>query len=127
MSFDNLIILAEGGSGAATTATTATTAAPAPGEGAAQPQASGLMAMAPLFIILALFIGFQIFINKKQMKKRAQMIDAMVKGDPVMLNCGIFGTLEEVKNDTFVVAIANNVKIEVVKNGGTAVNKQTAK
>ncbi|MEG2076023.1 MAG: preprotein translocase subunit YajC, partial [Victivallaceae bacterium] len=102
MNFDNLIILAEGSGTTAAAATTATTTTPASGEGAAAAQQqSGWITMAPLFIILALFIGFQMFINKKQMKKRAQMIDSMVKGDPVMLNCGIFGTLDEVKNDSF--------------------------
>ena len=62
-------------------------------------------------------IFFMMRSQKKQAQKRQQMIDQVVKGTRVLLNSGMYGTIVEVKSNSFVVEIADRVQVEVVKNG----------
>lgn len=43
------------------------------------------------------------------------MLENLVSGDEIMTNGGIFGTITNVKEDRFIVKIAENTKIEVSK------------
>ncbi|MCQ2379644.1 MAG: preprotein translocase subunit YajC [Victivallaceae bacterium] len=89
-------------------------------EGAAQGQqgvGSGLIQMAPIFIILIVFMFFMTRSQKKQQQKRQQMLDQLVKGTPVMLGSGIYGTIVEVLENDFRVEIAPAVVVKVAKNG----------
>ena len=59
----------------------------------------------------------------KERKKREAMLTSIKSGDKVITIGGIHGTVAEVKNDGFVIKIADNVKIEVTKNAvGSVVN-----
>lgn len=99
-----------------TTTVVADGAAAAPGA-AAQPQPNMLTGMLPIIIVFAVMIFFMMRSQKKQAQKRQQMIDQVVKGTRVLLNSGMYGTIVEVKSNSFVVEIADRVQVEVVKNG----------
>ena len=93
-------------------------AAPAAANAAntAKPQ-NPIMQMVPIFLIVIVFMFFMNRSQKKQQQKRQEMIDRLVKGTPVLLASGIRGVIDEVRENEFVVEIAPNVKITVVKNG----------
>lgn len=89
----------------------------ATGAAAAPSQPSMLTGMLPIIIIFAVMMFFMMRSQKKQTQRRQQMIDQIVKGTRVLLNSGMFGTVVEVRENSFVVEIADRVQVEVVKNG----------
>lgn len=96
----------------------------------AQPSGEGSMLMlVPLFVIFIAWIWFMSRTQKKQQKKRQEMIDSMQKGSNVVIGGGIYGKIVEVKDKTFVVEIAKDIKIEVLKSGVNALldEEQAAK
>ena len=115
MSFMSILAAAETAAPAAaqtTTTVVADGAAAAPGA-AAQPQPNMLTGMLPIIIVFAVMIFFMMRSQKKQAQKRQQMIDQVVKGTRVLLNSGMYGTIVEVKSNSFVVEIADRVQVEV--------------
>ena len=53
--------------------------------------------------------------QKKKQQEHKQMIDSIKKGDKVITTTGIHGTVSEVNEDTFLVQIADNVKVRFEK------------
>ncbi len=100
------------------TAAAAPAAVPAAGASAAQQSSGGgLMGMLPIFIIFGVMIFFMMRSQKKQQQKREQMLSKIAKGTKVVLSSGLLGTIEEVREKTFVVEIASGVRVEVVQGG----------
>ena len=102
----------------ATNAATATTATAA----AQQPQA-------PLWASILMWLplvglGYLLFIRPQSIaqKKQKETIGGAKTGDKVVMTNGIHGVIANVKDGTFIVKIADNVKIEVEK---IAVDKVT--
>ncbi len=91
---------------------------------APQKKSNGLMDFLPLIIIIVLFYIFIFRGNKKQQQKRQEAIDRTVKGTRVMLNSGVLGKVVEVREKEFLVEIADNVRVLVVKNGVTPVEEE---
>lgn len=84
----------------------------------AQPAAPNpLMQLAPIFIILVVFMFFMSRGQKKQQMKRQQMLDQITKGNEVLLSSGIYGKVDEVRQDDFMVEISGGVVIKVAKAG----------
>ncbi len=83
----------------------------------------------PMFMILlmiAVLFFFTFRSNKKQQQKRQQMIDSIVKGTRVLLSTGVYGTVVEVKDKTYMIEIADKVVVEAVKAGVSEVIGQSA-
>lgn len=53
--------------------------------------------------------------QRKRQKAHDKMLTELKTGDNVMTSGGIFGTITNVKDDRFVLRIADNVKIEISK------------
>ena len=72
-----------------------------------------------MWIMLALIFGvmwfFMIRPQRKQQKELQNFRDSLKKGDKVVTIGGIFGTVCEVKEDSVLIEIDNNVKIRVSK------------
>ena len=97
----------------------------AAGKAAGQPQSflGSLGGMLPMIVVYLMWRG-----QKKEQKRRAEMIDSIKAGDQVLMVGGIFGEIVSVKDDQFVVKIADNVKINVVKTAvSTVVGKEEQK
>jgi len=63
--------------------------------------------------------------NKKQ-KETKKMIEAMKKGDKVVSIGGIKGTVHSVKEDTVLVSVDDNVKMEFTKGAISSVENKEA-
>jgi preprotein translocase subunit YajC len=85
-----------------------------PGGGAA-PQGGGGMMIGYMLIIFALFYFMLIRPQMKREKERKKMVEAVKTGDRVLFAGGIIGTIANVKEQTFTVKIADNVKVEVAR------------
>lgn len=91
---------------------------------APQKKAGGLMDFLPIILIIVAFYFFIFRGNKKQQQKRQEALDRTVKGTRVMLNSGVLGKVVEVREKEFLVEIAENVRVLVVKNGVTPIEEE---
>jgi len=53
--------------------------------------------------------------QRKKQKEHEKMLAALGSGDEIVTTGGIYGTITNVKDDRFVVRIADNTKVEVGK------------
>ena len=93
---------------------------------AAQQQPNPWMSILPFVAIFAVMIFFMNRSQKKQMAKRQEMMDKITKGTAVVLTSGVYGKVAEVREDSFIVEIADNVKIRVNKSGIAALDEPEA-
>lgn len=77
---------------------------------------AGLMSMAPLLIMIVLFYFILIRPQMKKQKQHDKMVSEIKSGTNVIVAGGIYGNIANVKEKSFVVKIADNVKIEIQKN-----------
>ncbi len=82
---------------------------------------SSLFTLIYLLAIMAIFFLFLYLPERNRIKRHQKMIDSLKKGDKVVAAGGIIGIVHSVKPSTIVLKVADNVKIEVVKNSITAV------
>ncbi len=85
-----------------------------------QPEGGGLMSFLPLIIM---FVAFYFLILAPQNKKRKdhqKMVNALEKGAKIKTVGGLLGTVTGVKDDSFVIRISENVKVEVTKDAISA-------
>lgn len=69
--------------------------------------------------IILLFIGMWFLIiapQRKRQKAHDKMLSELKSGDNIVTSGGIHGTITNVKDDCFVVRIADNTKVELGKN-----------
>lgn len=74
--------------------------------------------------IFAVMIFFMFRAQRKQAKDRQSMINAIKAGDKIITVGGIFGEVVAVKDDSYTVKIAENVKVEMSKAGVATVEKR---
>lgn len=82
---------------------------------AASGAGSGLSQLLP---ILLLFVGMWFLViapQRKRQKQHDSMLSALKTGDEIVTSGGIFGTITNVKDDRFVVRIADGTNVELGK------------
>lgn len=77
------------------------------------PMMSQIVFIGIIFVIFYLLIFMPM---RKRQKKTEEMITAIKNGDRVITSSGIYGVVAGVKEKTFIIKIADQVKIEVAKN-----------
>ena len=82
---------------------------------AAAPQ-STLVQFAPIIIVGVIFYLLIFMPMRKRQKKEEQMRTALRPGDRVITSSGIYGVVAGVKETTFIIKVADQVKIEIAKN-----------
>jgi preprotein translocase subunit YajC len=75
-----------------------------------------------MFLILGVMFYFLLIRpQQKQRKEQENLLKNIKTGDRVLLSSGIYGIIANVKEKSFVVKIADNVKIEVLKSAVSSV------
>jgi len=82
---------------------------------AATPQ-STMVQFAPILIIGVIFYFLIFMPMRKRQKKEEEMRTALRSGDRVITSSGIYGVVAGVKEKTFILKVADQVKIEIAKN-----------
>ena len=82
--------------------------------------------MLPAILLMAGFYFLFIAPQRKKQKEHEKMLTALQSGDEIMTTGGIYGTITNVKDDRFIVRIADNTKIELGKGHVQAVVKSQA-
>jgi preprotein translocase subunit YajC len=90
---------------------------------AAQGGASLVTTLLPFAFMAVIFYFLLIRPQQKRQKEHQQLLSNLKTGDKVVTTSGIHGLIANVKDTTFVVKIADNVKIEVDKNAIASVSK----
>jgi len=71
--------------------------------------------MVPMMIILGIMYFMIIRPQQRKEKERRRMIDELKSGTRVLFGGGILGMITNVKDSTFIIKIADNVKVEVAR------------
>ena len=86
-----------------------------------------MMQMVMMFAVLGLMFYFLLIRpQQKQRKEQDKLLKNIKTGDRVVMTNGIFGIVANVKEKTYVVKIADNVKIEVLKSAVSSVVQKDA-
>lgn len=92
----------------------AETGAPGGGPESEAPPRGGLGDfMVPMLLILAVFWFVMIGPERKNRKKREEMLSTLKKGDKVMTTSGIYGTVAQVQDSIVTVQIADGVRVRM--------------
>ncbi len=81
----------------------------------------------PVVLFGVIFYFLLIRPQMKESKKREAMLGAIKSGDKVVTAGGIYGVVTNVKENSFIVRIADNVKVEVSKPGVVSVVEEDVK
>ena len=76
---------------------------------------SALVQFLPLALLMAAMYFLMIAPQRKKQKEHEKMLAALASGDEIVTTGGIYGTITNVKDDRFVVRIADSTKIEIGK------------
>jgi preprotein translocase subunit YajC len=87
-------------------------AATDPGTTAPGNSMSGLIM---IVVLIAVFYFFMIRPQQKRAKQMRQFREALKSGDTVITSGGIYGKIVDVKDTTFVISIADGVRIKIDK------------
>ena len=84
-----------------------------------QTSGNGLLAnflgVVPILAIALVFYFLVIAPANRQRKKTESMLSSLKKGDRVVTNGGIYGTIQGVEADVVYLKIAENVKVKVAR------------
>jgi len=99
-------------------------AQPAPPPSPGQNPAGGIGFFVPLIFIFIIMYFVMIRPQKKRQQQQQNLIASLKTGDRVVTNAGIHGLISNVKENTVLVKVADNVKIEMDKSAITTVLKE---
>ena len=88
----------------------AQTSAPAQAQGG-----PAWMQFLPMILLFAAMYFLMIAPQRKKQKEHEKMLKSLESGDEIITSSGIYGTITNVKEDRFVVRIAEDTKIELGK------------
>ena len=77
--------------------------------------------LAPIIIMLAIFIGMIYFLMIKPIRQREKQHDAMVeelqKGDIVITAGGMYGQIESIDEDSVILKVESGAMVKVTRGG----------
>ncbi len=86
-----------------------------PPAGQGQQQGGGMLMIGYMVIIFALFYFMMIRPQMKKEKERKKLISEIKTGDRILFCGGMIGTVSNVKDQTFTVKVADNVKVDIAR------------
>ncbi len=82
-------------------------------------QAGGIGGLGGFMLPLLLMFGIMYFLvimpQQRQRKKMQEMLAAVKNGDKIVTTSGIYGTINGIDGDTFILKVADNVKIRIAR------------
>jgi preprotein translocase subunit YajC len=99
----------------------------APGGAAGQQGGGGFSGIIMMLVIFGIFYFILIRPQQKKMKDHKKMVEALKKGDKVVIGNGVYGTVVSTSTDTLKVEIAEGVKVKVARGSvGTVLTEEEA-
>lgn len=82
---------------------------------AQQQQGGGMMSILMIVALFAIFYFFMIRPQQKRQKEIKKFRESLGKGSQIVTAGGIFGTIQEVKDNYFIVEVSKGVSIRIDK------------
>jgi preprotein translocase subunit YajC len=79
------------------------------------PQQSLYSMLLPMILIIVVFYFFMIRPQMKRQKELQKFRSALQKGDKVVTTGGLYGRIDEIKDNIIVLEIAPNIKVRIDK------------
>jgi preprotein translocase subunit YajC len=79
------------------------------------PQQSLYSMLLPMILIIVVFYFFMIRPQMKRQKELQKFRSALQKGDKVVTTGGLYGKIDEIKDNIIVLEIAPNIKVRIDK------------
>ncbi len=99
----------------------------APGGAGGQQGAGGFSGIFMMLIIFGIFYFVLIRPQQKKMKEHKKMVDELKKGDRIITQGGIYGTVTSTGEHKLTVEIADGVKVKVARGAvGTVLTEEEA-
>ena len=76
---------------------------------------ANFLGVVPILAIALVFYFLVIAPANRQRKKTEQMLSSLKKGDRIVTNGGIYGTIQGVEADVVYLKIAENVKVKIAR------------
>ena len=78
--------------------------------------ANPLVGLFPILLIVIIFYFILYRPNMQRQKKLRAMIEGLDKGDRIITNGGVYGTVVELRKDVVMLKISDQVKIKISRN-----------
>lgn len=88
-------------------------------QAAAPSGSAAFLQLVPYLLIFAVFWFVLLAPMRRQQKKTQQMLSALKKGDRVVTNGGIYGTVQGIEDQIVWLRIADQVKVKVARSAIT--------
>jgi preprotein translocase subunit YajC len=88
-------------------------------------QGGGLASMIPFVLIIGIIYFLMIRPQSKKAKQHAKMLAELKKGDRIVTIGGVYGSIVQVKEKTFIVKISASTDIEVLKSSVAEIVAET--
>ena len=79
--------------------------------------ANPIFGFLPIVLLFVIFYFLLIRPQQQNQKKRKEMLSSIQKGDRVVTIGGVYGMVKEIKEDTVIVRIADNVNVKMARVG----------
>lgn len=89
-------------------------------------QASPLMSFVPIIAIFAIFYFLIIRPQQKQQREHEKMLEALKKGDRVLTNGGLYGTIVGFRGNDLDLKISDNVKVLIARSAVSRLANENA-
>jgi len=76
----------------------------------------GIVGLLPFVLIAGIFYVLIIRPMRKRQKSLETLLASLKNGDKVITNGGVYGTIAGIRENTFILKVADQVKLEVAKN-----------
>ncbi|MEO7933842.1 MAG: preprotein translocase subunit YajC [Chthoniobacterales bacterium] len=91
----------------------------------ATPNANPLSSLLPILFLVPIFYVLIIRPQQKRQKELKTLITSMKTGDKIITNAGLHGIVSNVKEKTFLLKVADNVKLEFDKSAVAVVESRS--
>jgi preprotein translocase subunit YajC len=89
-------------------------------EGAAPPQQGSWLSVLPFIVIMLAFFFFTSRSTKKKQQAHDKMLSSLSRGDTVISAGGFFGKIVDILDDSFIIEVADGVRVRILRNSITA-------
>jgi preprotein translocase subunit YajC len=82
-------------------------------------QASGGFDYTTIILLVVMIVGFYfLMVRPQQKRQKAQraLLEGIKKGDKVITSAGIFGTIEAVEDDSYILKVESGATVRILKN-----------
>jgi len=84
-----------------------------------------IVSLIPFVLIIVVFYFLLIRPQQSRQKKHKQLLESLKKGDKVVTNAGILGTVSNFSKETVTLQVADNVKIKILRDTVASIRGET--